>query len=526
MSKIIGTVGPSSEDFETLQNVVEEGLRVMRINFSHATFEEADLRIRRLRRCAGVHQQANLTYGGAPVGDTSYGANSFTDGDADEHVIGNLRAVLLDTQGPEIRTGKLQGDTGRTKITLTKGNSITLTTDVAFKDSCDAETLFVTYDGLCDSIATGSMVLLDDGAVELEVTSIDASAGTVQCRIANTGLLGSRKGVNLPGAQTTLPPMTEKDRADLVFGVSRDVDFVAASFVRKAQDVHAIRALLEEETRACFGPHHLPPLIISKIENSEGMDNFDAILEASDAIMVARGDLGVEIPVETVFAAQKDMILKCREQGKPVIVATQMLESMIKNPRPTRAEVSDVANAVLDGADCVMLSGECANGDYPVEAVKMMHSTLIEADKQVRMHHRLSCGADIELPVPEDASDKEVIAKAAVDAAKSFNTPLILVMSKSGHQARMVAKYRPSVPVMAFMTNPKVGRQLQLHRGIFPVCVSEEAAAEAFRDPSEAVQSAKTLGWCRTGDRVVVVYALPDSPCLEKTTTISVATVK
>jgi len=370
MTKIVGTVGPSSEDMANLQSVVDEGLRIMRLNFSHATYEEADMRIRRLRRCAGVHQRAKIKYGGVPVGDLSWGQNSFSEPssmiDPDDQPTGvNLRAVLLDTQGPEIRTGILAGDGGKTKITLQKNDPITLTTDEAFRDRCDASKLFINYADLANSIGPGSSVLLDDGAVSLQVVSVDAALGEVECIVENTGLLGSRKGVNLPGATVTLPPMTEKDREDLLFGVSRDVDFVAASFVRKADDVIAIRELLEAETIRLFGADHRAPLIISKIENGEGMLNFASILDASDGIMVARGDLGVEIPMETVFAAQKDMIRQCREQGKPVVVATQMLESMIKNPRPTRAEVSDVANAALDGADCVMLSGECANGDYP-----------------------------------------------------------------------------------------------------------------------------------------------------------------
>ena len=256
----------------------------MRLNFSHATYDEADMRVRRLRRCKGLHQQATLTYAGQDVLNT------------------NLRAVLLDTQGPEIRTGVLAGDeSGKHKIELLKGDELTLTTDDAHRASSDARTVYVTYDDLCATVAVGSTVLLDDGAVSLEVLSLDAGAGAARCRILNTGMLGSRKGVNLPGATVTLPPMTEKDRADLVWGVANDVDFVAASFVRKAEDVDAIRSLLEEETRRVWGEGHLPPLIISKIENGEGMANFDAILEASDAIMVARGDLGVEIPMETVF---------------------------------------------------------------------------------------------------------------------------------------------------------------------------------------------------------------------------------
>jgi len=439
----------------------------------------------------------------------------------------NLRAVLLDTQGPEIRTGGLAGDEGKLKITLTKGDTITLTTDEACNGKGDTETIYVTYQALPSTVAIGSTILLDDGAVGLTVSSIDLTAGTVLCHIDNTGLLGSRKGVNLPGAKIDLPPMTEKDIQDLKYGVSRDVDFVAASFVRKADDVLAIRKLLHDETEKLYGPLHRAPLIISKIENGEGIENFDEILTASDGIMVARGDLGVEIPVETVFAAQKEMIHKCRSVGKPVVVATQMLESMIKNPRPTRAEVSDVANAVCDGADCVMLSGECANGDYPVEAVTVMNNTLLQADKFLGDHReRMPEGADVVVHIPKGASDQEVLAKAAVDIASAFETPLIIVLSKSGNTARMIAKYRPSVPVMAFMTDPKVGRQLQIHRGLFPVCISEDANVDKYQEPSEAIQAAKALGWCKPGDNVVLLAGVAESNALKNTTSVSVATVK
>jgi pyruvate kinase len=495
----------------------------MRLNFSHATYEEADMRIRRLRRCKGVHQRKELVFGGKPVGDMG----------SDGTTASNLRAVLLDTQGPEIRTGVLKDDTsGKHKIELGKGASLTLTTDEAHREQGDAAVVFVTYADLCSTVRVGSSVLLDDGAVSLEVTSIDASAGTVLCTVLNTGMLGSRKGVNLPGATVTLPPMTEKDRADLKYGVSRDVDFVAASFVRKAEDVHAIRDLLAEETSKLWQntdePDHLAPMIISKIENGEGMANFDEILAASDGIMVARGDLGVEIPMETVFIAQKEMIRKCREVGKPVIVATQMLESMIKNPRPTRAEVSDVANAVLDGCDCVMLSGECANGDYPVEAVQTMRKTLVQADTHLRVAtgSRLMEGADMNMRklMPANATQYEVLARSAVDASLNFKAPLIIVLSRTGETARLVAKHRPEVPVMAFITDPKVGRQLQIHRGIFPVCVTKDV--EFWKAPKEAVASAKQLGWCKSGDHVVLVYALPDSGGLEEQVTLNVATVQ
>ena len=313
MTKVVGTIGPISENYETLQACVNEGLRIMRINFSHATYEEADLRIKNLQSCRGVHSTQR-----SPVTN-------------------NLRSVLLDTQGPEIRCGTLVDDV---KITLKKGNEILLTTDEAFKMCSTADTLYITYQKLSTTVKVGDIILLDDGLIELTVLEIEG-VDKVRCIIKNTEQLGSRKGVNLPGLSVDLPALTDKDKKDIEYGVKNDVDFVAASFVRTAKDVQEIRDFINT-CHATHWPEGYPaPAIISKIENQEGITNFKEILALSDGIMVARGDLGVEIPFQKVLTYQKYMVDECNAIGKPVIVATQMLESMIKNPRPTRAEVGE-----------------------------------------------------------------------------------------------------------------------------------------------------------------------------------------
>ena len=315
-------------------------------------YEEADKRIERLRGGMGNHMRALESNDIRPF---------------------NTRGVLLDLKGPEIRTGKIGGD--KKKIKLVKGERMTLTTDDTYANSCDTSTVFVNYKEITDSLSKGSVVLLDDGLISLRVLE-DPDNSTIECEVENTGLLGSTKGVNIPKAVVNLPALSEKDKKDLEYGVEREVDFVAISFVRKRSDVETVREFIDETGKNRWGKRFYPPLLISKIESHEGMVNFDEILEASDGIMVARGDLGVEIPLESVFEAQKMMIEKCQYAGKPVVVATQMLESMQHSPRPTRAEVSDVANAVLDGADAVMLSGEVANGEYPVETCRMMKRTV------------------------------------------------------------------------------------------------------------------------------------------------------
>jgi len=333
-TKIVCTIGPKSESKEMLTKLVENGMNVMRLNFSHGDFVEHGTRITRIREVC--------------------------------EETGKNVAVLLDTKGPEIRTVKLENGND---VLLTAGQEFILSTDQTIVG--DNTIVAVTYENLTKDLVIGNTVLLDDGLIEMTVKSITDT--NVICTVMNTGELGENKGVNLPGVKVQLPALSKKDKGDLIFGCEQDVDFIAASFIRKKEDVLEIRELLKAN-----GGENIQ--IISKIENQEGVDNFDEILAVSDAIMVARGDLGVEIPVEEVIFAQKMMIEKANKARKPVITATQMLDSMIKNPRPTRAEAGDVANAIIDGTDAVMLSGESAKGKYPAEAVEIMASICARTD--------------------------------------------------------------------------------------------------------------------------------------------------
>nr|AIT69988.1 pyruvate kinase [Desmarestia viridis] len=477
LTKIVATIGPVSEEFEPLQKVVDAGMRVMRINFSHATFEEANKRLTNLRACKGKHAKACLG----------------------EH---NVRAVLLDTRGPEIRTGNVKGGG---KIALVQGSTIELTTDPAHREEGTPEKLFVSYGGLTGAVTAGSAVLLDDGLVSLRVT--DVREDSVTCLVENSAMLKSRRGVNLPGARVDLPALSDKDKVDISYGIENDIDFVAASFVRKADDVRSIRRFIADIHQKHWSDNRPTARIISKIENLEAVDNFDEILELSDGIMVARGDLGVELPAEQVTNLQKKMVRACNRVGKPVIVATQMLESMQHNPRPTRAEVSDVTNAVYDGADAVMLSGESAQGKYPVESVQMMRS-IIDSAESWR-------ASNPELVLPDVAevvatSEMEGIASAAVHTAHTLKAKLIVVVTKKGHLARLVAKFRPNVPVMCSCPDQKVGRQLILHRGLHPLILDPPGSPS--EQPRDAVDLAKCAGFCTPGDTVIVAYRDYDSP--------------
>ncbi|KAJ1385802.1 pyruvate kinase, partial [Ochromonadaceae sp. CCMP2298] len=324
LTKIVATIGPASENLPTLSHVVDAGMRLMRINFSHATYEEADLRMANLNKCFGINSLSAVT-------------------SSAETKFSNMRAVMLDTQGPEIRTGSFAG--GVKEVELVIGDTIELTTEENVRTAQSASRLWISYGKLLETVEAGSRVLLDDGAVEVMVQSKDLGNNTVTCQVMNSGTLGNKKGVNMPGLVVQLPAMSLKDKEDIKWGITNDVDFIAASFVRKASDVSEIRAYCAELMallpQAKRGPI---PLIISKIESVEALVNFDSILEESDAIMVARGDLAVEIPMETIANVQKEIVKRCNKAGKPVIVATQMLETMQKNPRPTRAECTDVAN--------------------------------------------------------------------------------------------------------------------------------------------------------------------------------------
>jgi len=429
--------------------------------------------------------------------------------DATTGIIVNC-AVALDLKGPEIRTGELQAFGG--ELSLQAGDHVILTTDTEFRTTGvknGVPEVFIDYANVAEVLDVGSPVYIDDGLLQLQVVSV--APGRVECVAQNSGPIGERKGVNLPGAILDLPAVSEKDIQDIQLAAEMEADFIFASFVRKAEHVTAVRDILIK-----YGSPGTK--IISKIENQEGLDNFAEILEESDGIMVARGDLGIEIPAHEVVTAQKYMIAECNAVGKPVVCATQMLESMVNNPRPTRAEVSDVANAVLDGADCVMLSGETAKGKYPVEAIETMGRTCKEADSLVdydELFHRMAV-------TPRRHSIVESVCAAAVRCALDEQASMIVVVTTSGAAARYVSKYRPPMPVLAATHSPMVARQSYMLRGITPllladmrhsalVCIEDSCSLDDNEVPELVLRGAleygKRMGICSPGDTVVAVVA-------------------
>eukprot|EP01041_Mallomonas_annulata_P005781 gene5781-11681_t len=467
LTKIVATIGPASENMPTLEHVVEAGMRVMRINFSHATYDEANLRSTNLKLCRGVHN-----YG---IGEDF-----------------NLRAVMLDTQGPEIRTGSFEDNS---KVQLEIGNEVILSNNNTFRYKQTPERLWVSYSKISTAVKNNTQILLDDGAIELRVEKVVGE--DVFCKIMNTGTLGNKKGVNMPGETVDLPAMCEKDMEDIKWGVMNDVDYIAASFTRKAQDVHDIRDYIKSLMSTYHPPNHPLPKIISKIESTEALVNFQEILDVSDGIMVARGDLGVEIPMQTLAYVQKELVRKSNQAGKPVVVATQMLDSMQKNPRPTRAECTDVANAILDGADCVMLSGESAQGKYPVQSVKMMQNIIDETE--VWAH---SQGTALQGKHTPDG-EAETFGASVVAASKHLGVSCIIVLCQSGSTAIDISKFKPAVPVVCLVDNQKAGRLLQIYRGLHPITSPKE-----LKDGNAhiaAITYAKSMGFCTSTDRVLVV---------------------
>ena len=449
-TKIVCTIGPKTESEEMLTQLLEAGMNVMRLNFSHGDYAEHGQRITNMR---AVMQKT-----------------------------GRQAAILLDTKGPEIRTMKLEGGND---AALKAGQTFTFTTDQSVIGN--SERVAVTYPGFTADLKIGNTVLVDDGLIGMEVTEV--TENTVVCKVLNNGDLGENKGVNLPGVSIQLPALAEKDKRDLIFGCEQGVDFVAASFIRKRSDVLEIREHLKQN-----GGEHIQ--IISKIENQEGLNNFDEILEASDGIMVARGDLGVEIPVEEVIFAQKMMIKKCNKARKVVITATQMLDSMIKNPRPTRAEAGDVANAILDGTDAVMLSGESAKGRYPLESVTIM-ATICERTDRV-MKSRIDSQSD-----NRKMRITEAVCRGAVETAEKLEAPLIVVATEGGKSAKAVRKYFPNATILALTTNPTTARQLILSKGIETRLVTEIASTDDFYRLGK--EAALESGYGQKGDVVVLV---------------------
>ncbi|XP_043242743.1 pyruvate kinase-like isoform X1 [Amphibalanus amphitrite] len=465
---IVCTIGPVSRSVEKLVELMETGMNIARMNFSHGTHEYHAETMENVRKAAEVLSQK----AGRPV------------------PIG----IALDTKGPEIRTGLLEGGASA-EVELVAGKMIKLTTDKAAYEKCTAELLYVDYVNITKVLPVGRRVYVDDGLISLIAREIGPDF--VVCEIENGGMLGSKKGVNLPGTPVDLPAVSEKDRGDLLLGVEQGVDMVFASFIRDAAGVREIRKVLGEKGRDIK--------IISKIENHQGILNMDEIIAESDGVMVARGDMGIEIPAEKVFVAQKALISRCNMAGKPVICATQMLESMVKKPRPTRAEVSDVANAVLDGSDCVMLSGETAKGDYPLQCVSMMDRCCREAEATV-WHQTFYNDVARTVDVADHLCS---VAFASVGAALKMRAAAIVVLTTTGKSAHMLSKFRPPCPIIAVTRFPQVARQCHLHRGIIPLIHTAERVADWLQDVEIRVQYAVNHGkdrkFVRDGDPLVIV---------------------
>jgi len=402
-------------------------------------------------------------------------------------------AILLDTKGPEIRTGKFDVP----EVFLEEGQTFTIT----MKDVIgDKERCTVSYKGLANDVKPGDTILIDDGLVGLTVKEVNND--DIVCEVQNSGIVKNHKGVNVPGVKVNLPAITEKDRSDIEFGIEQGIDFIAASFVRKVSDVLAIREILEENNA-----EHIK--IISKIENQEGVENLDEIIEVSDGIMVARGDLGVEIPTEEIPVVQKLMIKKCNEAGKPVITATQMLDSMIRNPRPTRAEVTDVANAIYDGTDAIMLSGETAAGKYPVEAVKTMATIAKRAEETMRNRRD---------KINKSKNVTDAISYATCTTAMDLEAKAILSSTASGHTARMVSKFRPDCPIVATTSNESVRRQLALTWGVLPLM--REKSANIDQVIVNSIEAAKTSNYVSKDDVVVITAGGGETTNLIKVETV------
>ncbi|KAL3620668.1 hypothetical protein CASFOL_035580 [Castilleja foliolosa] len=453
-TKIVCTLGPSSDSVETIEKLLRAGMNVARFNFSHS---------------GHAYHQETLDNLRAAIRNT-----------------GILCAVMLDTKGPEIRTGYLKD--GK-PIQLQQGQEIMISTD--YEIMGDENMISMSYKKLAFDLRPQSVILCSDGTISLTVLECNKELGLVRCRCENTAVLGERKNVNLPGVVVDLPTLTNKDMDDiLLWGIPNKIDIIALSFVRKGSDLIEVRNLLGEDAKSI--------ILMSKVENQEGVSNFDEILANSDAFMVARGDLGMEIPIEKIFLAQKMMIQKCNLQGKPVVTATQMLESMIKAPRPTRAEATDVANAVIDGTDCVMLSGETAAGAHPVIAVETMSKICAEAENSLEYGQIFRKAVDsARLPM----GPLESLACTAVQAASSAGAVMIMVMMGSSKMERLVSKYRPSVPIVAvgLVEKDEVRAEHGLvSRGVVPMLVGS-------LDVEMMLKGAKAKGLCGSGDSVVMV---------------------
>lgn len=453
-TKIICTLGPAVDSDDIVRSLMLSGMNVCRLNFSHGSYEEHQQRIDRVKR---LREELNL-----PV------------------------ALLLDTKGPEIRTGCFENG----KVHLEEGDKVVITTYDILGTS---KKFSISYKELADDIEVGSRILIDDGLIELKVDKITKK--DIHCTVQNSGSISDRKSINVPDAKLCLPSLTKKDKEDILFAVKNDFDFIAASFVRKAKDVQVIKRVLDSAD--C---HNIE--IISKIENKEGIDNFDEILKVSHGIMVARGDLGVEIPAAEVPSVQKKCIQQCHRAGKISITATQMLDSMIRNPRPTRAEVSDVANAIYDGTSAVMLSGETASGKYPVEALNMMVEVAIKTESCINYWRRFE-----ERQIPMIPSVGNAISHATCTTAMDINASAIVTLTHAGKTARLLSRFRPGCPIISTTVFPKVQRQLNLSWGIMPFLVPEVQTTDELFE--EGKQCATKSGILSSGDLIVMTGGTP-----------------
>ncbi|MCC5894958.1 MAG: pyruvate kinase [Alkalibacterium sp.] len=454
-TKIVCTIGPASESLDTLVKLIEAGMNVARLNFSHGDHEE------HLNRIVNIRKASEQT--------------------------GKMVGIMLDTKGPEIRTNNMKDG----KITITKGDTVRVSMNEVEGTN---ERFSVTYAQLINDVTPGSSILLDDGLINLLVTDIDRENEDIVTTAQNTGILKNKKGVNVPGVSVNLPGLTDKDRSDIQFGLDNNVDYIAASFVRRPSDVLEITEILEKEDKM-----HVQ--IIPKIENQEGVDNLEEILKISDGLMVARGDLGVEIPTEDVPIVQKRMISLCNNAGKPVITATQMLDSMQANPRPTRAEASDVANAIFDGSDAIMLSGETAAGDYPVESVQTMYNIAMRTESALINQDAFALKA-------YDQNDMtEAIGQAVGHTAKNLNISTIVAATESGHTARMISKFRPKADILAVTFSEETARGLALQWGVQPTVSEKPTSTDDMFNL--ATQTTVEKGYAKEGDLILITAGVP-----------------
>ncbi|WP_368652324.1 pyruvate kinase [Ornithinibacillus sp. 4-3] len=455
-TKIVCTIGPASESIDTLIQLIESGMNVARLNFSHGDYEEHGNRIDNIRKAAKE--------------------------------TGKSIAILLDTKGPEIRTGKFKEGQAH----IEQGSKVTISMDDV---EGTANRFSITYNQLIHDVHVGSKILLDDGLIELQVTEINLETNEIITEALNSGMIKDKKGVNVPNVSVNLPGMTEQDARDIKFGIEQGVDFVAPSFIRRQSDVMEIKMLLERNEAS-----HIK--IIPKIENQEGVDNIESILDVSDGIMVARGDLGVEIPAADVPLVQKELIRKCNIHGKPVITATQMLDSMQRNPRPTRAEASDVANAIFDGTDAIMLSGETAAGDYPVESVQTMNDIALKTETALNnelMFNQLKQSVTMTIT--------DAISQSVTHTARNLKASAIITATESGHTARMISKYRPKAPIIAVTSSSTIMRQLSLVWGVHAVEGRQGHSTDEML--AIAIDRGLSTGLFERGSQVVITAGVP-----------------